>query len=197
LRAPLGWTTRLDRTALKTSEARLAIVLVPYDPNWASQFEAMATELRGLGNSEWLVEHIGSTAIPGIMAKPIIDAAVRIADREDFDRHRAGLESGGWRLGSRVRTHLVMVEESGGQRTRIAHFFERSDWETANQRLLRDWLLSHPEDAAAYERAKLDAAEDARQGKSSYNAGKTAIIQRLVDRARAERGLQPVAVHDK
>lgn len=172
-------------------------VLVPYDPEWPKQFARAAAELRQLGDSDWLIEHIGSTAVPGIMAKPIIDVAVRIRDQEDFDDHRAGLEAGGWRIGSGVRSHRVMVYEPAGVRTRIAHFFPAADWETVNQRILRDWLLGHPADAARYEEAKLAAADAARLGKSSYNIGKTAVIQEIVDRARAERGLPSVSVYDK
>jgi GrpB-like predicted nucleotidyltransferase (UPF0157 family) len=175
----------------------VSLILVPYDPAWPVAFEEVAAELRAHGNPNWLVEHIGSTAIAGMRAKPIIDVAVRIADGEDFDIHRPSLESVGWRVGSGVRSHSVMIFEEDGVRTRIAHFFEAVDWAEVNQRILRDWLLQNPEDAELYERAKDAAVDAARMGEESYNAGKTAVVQLLVDRARAARGLSAVSVYDK
>lgn len=172
-------------------------MLVAYDPAWPAQFERIAGELRAHGGAEWVIEHIGSTAIPGMRAKPIIDLAVRIADADDLAAHRAGLESIGWRAGSGVRTHAVMVLESNGIRTAIAHFFEARDWDAANQRLLRDWLRGHPDDADRYRHAKCDAVAAAARRTGSYNAAKTPVIQEIVDRARAARGLPSVPVSDK
>lgn len=177
--------------------SRVRVVLVPYDPSWPDQFDAAAEEMQRLGNSVWLVEHIGSTSVPGLAAKPIIDLAVRVCDGADFDAHRQRLEAGGWELGSSVRSHRVMVFERGGRRLRIAHFFAADDWEHNNQRILRDWLLSHPEDTRRYEAAKVAAVEGAQQRGGSYNAAKTAAIQSIVDRARADRGLPSVPVYDK
>lgn len=172
-------------------------MLVPYDPHWPQHFRAIAAELHSLGSDDWVIEHIGSTAVPGMRAKPIIDLAVRITDAAEFDRHRPQLERAGWRVGSRVRTHPVMVFEEDGVRTRIAHFFNAERWDAVNQRILRDWLIAHPVDAQRYEQAKIVADEDARHGRGSYNAGKTAIIQEIVDRARQHRGLSSVRVYDK
>lgn len=172
-------------------------MLVQYDPQWPAQFEEIAAELRAHGDPSWTIEHIGSTAVPGMRAKPIIDLAVRTDDAEDFERHRPALEEIGWRRGSSVQSHPVMVFEPDGIRTRIAHFFPASDWETVNQRILRDWLRAHPDDADRYVHAKCDAVAAAARGTSTYSAAKTPVIQDLVDRARASRGLPPVPVSDK
>jgi GrpB-like predicted nucleotidyltransferase (UPF0157 family) len=171
--------------------------LVAYDPDWPARFERIAAELRAHADPAWIIEHIGSTAVPGMRAKPIIDLAVRVADMADFERHRAALERLGWRLGSGVRTHPVMVFESDGIRTRIAHFFPAADWDDVNQRILRDWLRAHPDDADRYTHAKCDAVAAAARGRSSYNAAKTPVIQEIVDRAREARGLPSVPVSDK
>lgn len=172
-------------------------MLVQYDPQWPAQFEEIAAELRAHGDPSWTIEHIGSTAVPGMRAKPIIDLAVRTVGAEDFERHRPALEEIGWRRGSSVQGHPVMVFEPDGIRTRIAHFFPASDWETVNQRILRDWLRAHPDDADRYVHAKCDAVAAAARGTSTYSAAKTPVIQDLVDRARASRGLPPVPVSDK
>ncbi|CAH0235223.1 Dephospho-CoA kinase [Microbacterium oxydans] len=171
--------------------------LVSYDPTWPERFEVIAAELRAHGDPDWVIEHIGSTAVPGMRAKPIIDLAVRIEDAGDVDAHRGALEAIGWRVGSGVRSHPVMVFEEHGIRTRIAHFFTASAWEAVNQRILRDWLLAHPEDAERYTHAKCDAVAAAARGTSTYNAAKTPVIQDIVDRARQARGLPSVDVSDK
>ena len=190
-------TDRWPGSGSTAAGSRVRTVLVPYDPSWPHQFEAAAEEIQKLGNSVWLVEHIGSTSVPGLAAKPIIDLAVRVCDGADFEAHRQRLEAGGWELGSSVRSHPVMVFERDGRRLRIAHFFTADEWEHNNQRILRDWLLNHPEDMRRYEAAKVAAVKGAQQRGASYNAAKTAVIQSIVDRARADRGLPSVPVYDK
>ena len=172
-------------------------MLVAYDPSWPQEYESLAATIRAIGDDDWLIEHIGSTAIPGMHAKPVIDLAIRITDAADFDVHRPALEAAGWARGSAVRTHPVMILAAGDVRTAIAHFFTAAEWETVNQRILRDWLIEHPEDADRYARAKADAAAAVAEGSSAYNSAKTEVIQEIVDRARAAQGLPRVAVSDK
>lgn len=172
-------------------------MLVSYDPTWPDRFRAVADELRRLGDPTWVIEHIGSTSVPGLAAKPIIDVAVRLTDPADLPAHRARLEVAGRRLGTGVRTHPVMTFEVDGRRRRIAHFFDAAGWETVPQRLFRDWLLTHPVDATRYAAVKEAAAAEARAGRARYNDGKTAYVQEIIDLARAERGLPSVPVHDK
>lgn len=172
-------------------------MLVGYDPTWPEQFERIARGIRAHGDADWTIEHIGSTAIPGIRAKPIIDLAVRVRDLDDFETHSPALQAAGWRRGSAVRSHPVMIREADGMRSAIAHFFTADEWDAVHQRLLRDWLLAHPDDADRYSHAKCDAVAAAARGTSTYNAAKTPVIQEIVDRARAARGLPSVPVYDK
>ncbi|MFC4138225.1 MULTISPECIES: GrpB family protein [unclassified Microbacterium] len=169
------------------------MMLVVHDPDWQRRFEEIADELRRVGDRDWEIEHIGSTAVRGIRAKPIIDVAVRLRDDDGLERHRAALEDAGWRLGSGVRSHRVMVFEGCGVRTRIAHFFAPEQWEHAHQRVFRDWLQQHPDDARRYERVKIEASADP----STYNSTKTAVVQEVMNRARSARGLPSVDVYDK
>ena len=71
------------------------------------------------------------------------------------------------------------------------------DWDAVHQRILRDWLRSHPDDADLYVHAKCDAVAAAARGTSEYNAAKTPVIQEIVDRAPAAQGLPSVPVSDK
>lgn len=171
-------------------------MLEPYDHRWPAAFAEAVKQIRAVADASWVIEHIGSTAVPGLRAKPIIDLAVRIQDDADFERHRDSLAAAGWRQASSVKSHRVLVRQDGGRRTHIAHFFEAGEWESANQRILRDWLVAHPEDRDHYEAAKMAAAQRA-WAQGGYNAGKTAVIQEIVDRARAARGMPSVPVYDK
>jgi GrpB-like predicted nucleotidyltransferase (UPF0157 family) len=172
-------------------------MLQPYDPSWRDRFAAAAEDLNRFGNPSWVIEHIGSTAVPGLAAKPVIDIAVCVEDDTDFERHRPGLEGRGWRIGSGVRSHRVMRLERAGTRTHIAHFFDSDGWDEVNQRIFRDWLTTHPDDARRYEEVKRRAAAAAAPGNSSYSSAKTEIVQEIVDRARAELGLARCSVSDK
>lgn len=181
---------------LENAAERMPGILVDYDPDWPRRFDGIAAELTRLSGGDWMVEHIGSTVIPGLRAKPVIDVAVRLVGAEDFAARLPDLEAAGWRVGSGVRTHPVMVFEVAGVRTRIAHFFAPERWEHANQRVFRDWLLAHPDDAHRYEQVKTAAARAESDG-APYNAAKTEIVQEILDRARAARGLPPVPASDK
>lgn len=172
-------------------------MLVPYDPAWPELFEAFARDLRRHGDPRWVIEHNGSTAVPGMPAKPIIDLAVRVDDEQQGGDERRALEAAGWRAGSAVRTHPVLVFERDGIRSAIAHFFPARAWESVNQRLFRDWLRTHPDDAARYAAVKQDAAAAAERGEATYNDAKSAIVQLIVDRAREARHLPRVSVSDK
>lgn len=173
-------------------------MLVAYDPSWPEQFDAAAARLRRVGDPDWVIEHIGSTAVPGMRAKPVIDIAVRLGDGEDFERHRSALEGDGWRSGTSVRTHPVMILESGdGIRSHIAHFFAAEGWDAVHQRVFRDWLIAHPGDAERYRRAKCAAVATAARGGSTYNQAKAPVIQEIVDRARSARGWVRVDISDR
>jgi GrpB-like predicted nucleotidyltransferase (UPF0157 family) len=94
------------------------------------------------------------------------------------------------------RTHRVLVRRRGRVRSHIAHFFAADQWQACNQRIFRDWLRANADDRLRYERVKRAAAEQANGGRD-YTARKTAVIQEIIDRARAARGLPSVDVWDK
>ncbi|WP_129667058.1 GrpB family protein [Phytoactinopolyspora endophytica] len=175
----------------------LCSVIEEHDPDWPRQYEEAAKGIREASDGEWLVEHIGSTAIEGLCAKPIIDLAVRVERLSDVEDKLPALEALGWRdIAAGPRTHRVLVRQRGDVRTHIAHFFCAEQWDTCNQRIFRDWLQEHADDRLRYETVKRAAATAGLSGRA-YTAGKTAIVQEIVDRARTARGLPSVNVWDK
>lgn len=171
-------------------------MLEEYDPHWPESFKQTAAELSQVEPS-WIVEHLGSTAIPGMAAKPTIDIAVRVGSFTEVQDRSESLAAQGWlRIARGPKAHLVRVRQQGRWRTHIAHFFAAEQWATCNQRIFRDWLLTHPQDAARYLEVKRTAAEAATDERD-YTACKTAVVQDIVDRARTARGLALVDVWEK
>ena len=134
--------------------------------------------------------------MPGLLAKPVIDLAVRIPADEGVEAYDDALAAAGWvDVRSSVTTHEVRMRLDGSVRTHIAHFFAADDWDTAHQRLFVAWLLAHDEDRDRYAALKESLRAAGTWGRA-YTGAKSAFVQDVVDRARAERGLPPVAVTD-
>lgn len=182
--------------------------IVDYDPEWPRRAAAVIADLRAAAPGLFVeIEHIGSTAVPGLAAKPVIDlmAAVRepeaaipeAAPFEAVQSNRGHLADLGFHPHENGMTdRLLFVRADDGTRSHLLHVVTLASWPTRNQRILRDFLRSHPEDAARYARLKLEiVAAGTRPGE--YSRAKTALLQELTDRARAERGLPSVPVWEK
>ncbi|MDX6260798.1 MAG: hypothetical protein QOH84_2486 [Kribbellaceae bacterium] len=101
-----------------------------YNPDWPRQYAEAAAALVAASDGRWLVEHIGSTSIEGLPAKPIIDLAVRVTQLPEIEPHLPALETLGWHdLVAGPRTHRVLVRRRGRVRTHIAHFFSADQWQ--------------------------------------------------------------------
>ncbi|MCP2323201.1 GrpB-like predicted nucleotidyltransferase (UPF0157 family) [Hamadaea flava] len=150
------------------------------------------TELRtALPDTILELEHIGSTAVPGLAAKPVIDLMAAVVSLDTVEGATLG------RLGYRrhfngMEDRLLYVRERDERRTHILHVVTSASWPTRNQRILRDYLREHPADADRYAQLKREIA-----GLPGYSGRKTALIQELTDGARAERGLPSVPVWEK
>lgn len=170
------------------------IEIAAYDPAWPELAAKAIAELRGTFT---VIEHIGSTAVPGLAAKPVIDLMAAVEDLGMAERCEDVLAGLGF-----VRHHNGMIDRRlyvrmrGGVRTHILHVVTLDSWPTRNQRLLRDHLRSHPADAARYAELKR-AIVAAGTGPAGYSVAKTKLIQELTDRARGELGLPSVPVWEK
>jgi GrpB-like predicted nucleotidyltransferase (UPF0157 family) len=172
------------------------IEIAEYDPAWPELAAAAITELRGALDGVLMeIEHIGSTAVPGLAAKPVIDLMAAVSYLDDVAA--ASLEPLGYRQHfNGMADRLLYIREAGGRRTHILHIVTLDSWPTRNQRILRDHLREHPEDAARYARLKREiVAADVAPG--DYSRRKTELVQELTDRARADRGLPSVPVWEK
>lgn len=171
--------------------------LQPHQANWASEFAREAASIsHALAGLVTDVEHIGSTAVPDMIAKPIIDIAARADVATDpFDLSPLLSQVGYRQHTTGPRTHALYVRWEGARRTHILHVFAADQWMDCNQRVFRDKLLH---DAGARDRYRLlkqslAATSDGR----TYTARKLPLIEELLNEERAARGLPPTSAWDK
>lgn len=174
----------------------LSIEIVDYDPAWPGMAEAAIRELQGaLPGVLMEIEHIGSTAVPGLAAKPVIDLMAAVAALDSVDAE-ALAELGFQRRENGMSDRLLFVREQDGVWTYILHVVTVASWPTRNQRILRDYLREHPADAARYGALKREIVA-AGVDPGDYAGKKTELIQELTDIARSRLGLPLVDVWEK
>jgi GrpB-like predicted nucleotidyltransferase (UPF0157 family) len=162
------------------------VEIVPYDPQWPSLFREAAAELcAAFGENLVVHHHIGSTAIPGMPAKPVIDAMPvvqdieRVADAEPA-LIRIGYEPRG-EYGISGRRYFV--KEVEGRRSHHVHAFEVNHPAVTRHLAFRDFLIAHPDEARRYAELKLKLADRYRNERQSYVEGKASFIAELERRA--------------
>lgn len=159
-----------------------SIEIVPYAPEWPDRFRKLGEDLRrALGSVATRIDHIGSTAIPGLAAKPVIDIQVSVVSFEPFDAIRQPLERIGyrWRADNPDLTKRYFRELPGTQRTHI-HVRRTGSWSEQAALLFRDYLRCHPDRAAEYAAVKRELAERFRHARAAYVDGKSPIIWHIM-----------------
>lgn len=166
-------------------------LVVDYDPVWPARYAQHRDAILAV-DSGWVVaiEHFGSTSVPGLAAKPVIDIAVAV---RDVALDGAGLAEAVRSLGyepfdAGMPGRMLLTRDEDGQRAQHLHIVPVDRWDLMKERLLRDWLLTHAVDRDRYAALKREIAASGLTG-LDYTKAKTALIQELVDAARAERGL--------
>lgn len=123
--------------------------VVPHDAVWAAQFEDEATAIRSaLGGSALAIHHIGSTSIPDILAKPIIDILVEVPSLAELDRVAPAMAHHGYEalgaFGIRGRRYF-RKDDAGGGRTHHVHAFRAGTPHVVRHLAFRDFLRAHPD----------------------------------------------------
>ena len=180
----------------KNQELRQSVKVVAYDPSWSSIYKAEEDLLMSVVGQFFVqIEHIGSTAIPDQRAKPIIDIMVATESLDDSGHYFPALESLGYQLietGMRER-FFMRRSDTKGQVFHL-HIVALDTWDERKERLMRDYLVKNPDAVKAYGELKEQLAITYADDSVEYTRAKTAFIQEIVDRARAEAGLAPVDV---
>lgn len=155
-----------------------------YDPAWPEQFARWrATFARALGRAAIRVEHFGSTAVPGLAAKPVIDVLIGVADVADDASYLPPLEATGLQLRSVDDARRFLRPLPGRPRDVHVHVCTAgSDWEREHL-LFRDYLRAHPAACDRYARAKRDAIRAWHDDRWAYTEAKTGVILDILDAA--------------
>jgi GrpB-like predicted nucleotidyltransferase (UPF0157 family) len=163
---------------------RLTITLHDYDERWPALFLDHRTRIvDALGTLSVDVEHIGSTSVPGLAAKPIIDIVVAVDDITAEEDYLQPLLAAGYVLRVREPGHrLVRTPE----RDVHVHLFERTNPAVAEYLLLRDHLRTDAEDLALYESTKRELIRQEWSDMNDYADAKTDVIRAIKARARGE-----------
>lgn len=161
------------------------IVLAEYDPQWPDRFRYESERVcAALGERALRVEHVGSTSIPGLIAKPIIDIILVVADSAEEAAYVSVLETAGYRLRVREREWYEHRMFKGGQDDVNLHVFSMGCSEVDRMVALRDWLRTNEGDRELYACTKRTLAQQLWKHTQNYADAKTAIIDQILSRAR-------------
>jgi GrpB-like predicted nucleotidyltransferase (UPF0157 family) len=169
------------------TEVNGQVTLVEYDPAWPAMFQREADRIRGaLGERAFKVEHVGSTSVPGLVAKPCIDILLVVADAGDDGAYVPDLERAGYVLriseepegwgphrvfkGSEINLNLHVLSDGSPEIGEVLGF--------------RDWLRAHPEDAERYASTKRELAIQQWHYMQDYADAKADIVREIKTRMR-------------
>jgi GrpB-like predicted nucleotidyltransferase (UPF0157 family) len=169
--------------------SRTDVELADYSAKWHEEFLQQKEVLSKIfGDDAVSIEHVGSTSIPGLKAKPIIDIQVAVNDLEVALKHKEELEKEGYefRGNAGVEGRYFFAKGPQDNRTHYLHVepYKSSNWET--HIYFRDYLIEHPEALEAYQKLKEELAEKYPEDRKSYTAGKNDFIVGILEKARAE-----------
>jgi len=160
------------------------VVIADYDPEWPALYEREAMRIRvALGDTVQLLEHVGSTSVPGLAAKPRIDIILAVPDSADEPAYVLALEAAGYVLRIREPDWYEHRVFKGPDTDVNLHVFTAGCPEIARMLLFRDWLRSNARDRELYERAKRDLAQKQWKYTQNYADAKTEVVDKILARA--------------
>lgn len=169
------------------------IYLAPHDPVWASRFMVLANRIRdALAERALLLEHVGSTSVPGLSAKPVIDMVLAVSDSADEPSYVPALEEQGFILRVRepdwFKHRLFRCPDIDGN----LHVFTLGCEEIHRMLVFRDWLRTHEDERRRYENTKRELASRTWKHVQNYADAKSEVVREILGRAGGELGLNLV-----
>ena len=170
------------------------IEVVPYNSQWEEEYRKEAKEISSIMSDEIVeIHHIGSTSIPNIHAKPVIDILIGVKDIENVDKHNKEMEKLGYiakgEFGIPGRRFFL---KGLYNRTHHVHIFQTGNTEIERHLNFRDYMISHPEEAKYYGALKKELATKFRHDNEGYCNGKDTFIKDIDKKAeewvRTEKG---------
>jgi len=166
---------------MSTQNEIRTIEVVPYDLNWIRKYLYEAEKIKKIIADELVrIHHIGSTAIPGISAKPVIDILVEVKNIENVDNYNEKVKEMGYipkgEYGIEGRRFFLKGEIN---RTHHIHVFQVGNSEIIRHLNFRDYMIYHPEEAKAYSEIKKELAIKFRHDIDGYCNGKNDFIKEI------------------
>jgi GrpB-like predicted nucleotidyltransferase (UPF0157 family) len=163
------------------------IVLVEYDAAWAERFVIERQRIsEALGSIARMIEHVGSTSVPGLAAKPVVDIQVTVDDPNDEASYGPALERAGYEIRVREPDHRMFRTP---ERDVHVHIWKANSDDERRHLIFRNHLRRHAEDREAYEYLKRELAPQF-QDTNEYAQAKTTFIEEIVVCAKTDRPLQ-------
>lgn len=168
------------------AEPQRLVEIVEYDPNWPKQFEQEAIELKkGFGNNLIAIHHVGSTAVRGLAAKPIIDMLPVVHDIAAVDELNPQMGKLGYgafgEYGLPGRRYFRKLE--GHRHLFHLHTYKSDNPEILRHLVFRDYLRAHPKIASEYGALKIELAQKFKHDPEAYQEGKHDWIQKMEKQA--------------
>ncbi len=165
------------------------ITISGYDPEWPRLFEREAARIRAaLGGTVRLLEHAGSTSVPGLPAKPIIDMVLAVPDSADEPAYLPPLEAAGYPLSIREPDWYQHRVCKGPDVNVNLHIFTEGCAEVDRMLRFRDWLRTHDADRDRYAAVKRELATRTWRHVQHYADAKTGVVREIMARAGIEPG---------
>ncbi|QMG41024.1 GrpB family protein [Citrobacter freundii] len=159
------------------------ISVVTYDPSWPEIYSELESKIKDiLGSNLLRIDHVGSTAVPGLAAKPVIDIDVTVAEAANEEVYLLALEKLGYRLIVREpRFHGHRLFHYENPRVNL-HVFTQDTPETARHLLFRDWLRQSEKDCKLYADAKFEAIKGCSFDIHKYHENKSKVVHDIYQR---------------
>ncbi|WP_025028916.1 GrpB family protein [Caldalkalibacillus mannanilyticus] len=161
------------------------IIVTSYDEQWPILFKEIGQKIRSvLGETALRIDHIGSTSVPNLDAKPIIDIQISVASLEHLDTYKIPLASIGfiYQRNNPDLTKRYFREQPGERRTHI-HVRKSGSWSEQFALLFRDYLRAHPNECEMYANVKYSLMNQYQDERNQYVIGKGPIIYEIIQRA--------------
>lgn len=170
------------------------VVVVDYDPTWPAKFAEHESRIRAaLADVVLAIDHVGSTSVPGLPAKPIIDVLLQVEDSADEATYVPAMEEAGYTLRIRepewLEHRVFYIRDNDGNRTVNVHVLSPRHGAEEIERMLsfRDWLREHADDRARYAATKRELATREWRYVQDYADAKSTIVEEILAKAQPER----------
>jgi GrpB-like predicted nucleotidyltransferase (UPF0157 family) len=165
------------------------VEVLDWTPAWEERFARARAELLTVLPADATIEHVGSTSVPGLAAKPIIDILVTTSRVDELRTDMQAIQALGYYYNPKYFAddldHLFLRRDADGRRAEHLHIFHPRSPAPQSDRTFRDYLIAHPDAAQRYGEAKRAAAQINPESRGQYGQAKEAVLQELLHSARA------------